>query len=103
MNLTLVVSIYQVVLPLFKKCVMLFQKEEPLLRKVYLEQIDVVHTFFGKLRKTRKTKSDILPNKMLFVDIGAKKRISKLGEKNKIVSSFFQKLRKCYLACAKYI
>ena len=97
---------------------MLFQKKGPLIHKVYFEQIDVVHTFliyfvkpekvvgvtFGKKNKGLEiTNSDILPNKMLFFGTGARKIISKLGEKNEIVSSFFLKLRKCYLVCAKYI
>lgn len=48
-------------------------------------------------------KSDILPKKMLFVGTWVRKIISKLGEKGEIVSFFFVKLRKCYLARAKCI
>ena len=56
-----------------------------------------------KIKGLEITKSDILPNKMLFIGTGARKIISKLGDKNEIVSFFFLKLRKCYLACLKYI
>lgn len=40
---------------------------------------------------------------MLLVGTGARKKNSKICEKNELVSSFFWKFRKCYLACPKYI
>ena len=42
MNLMLVISPYKAVLPLFKKYVMLLQKEEPLIHKVYNKLISSI-------------------------------------------------------------
>ena len=42
---SLLKSIYDSVLPLFKSYVMLFQQEQPLMHKISYEQIDVVRTF----------------------------------------------------------
>ena len=52
-NLTFILSLYKVVLALFSKN-MLFHKEELLIHKVYLEQINVVHTFLTCFIKPEK-------------------------------------------------
>ena len=116
--MTLTLSIYKAVLPIFKKYVMLFQREEPLIHKVHFEQIDIIKTFLSyfvkpeklsqvntgrKLKKLEISEDDMLPNDMLFVGTSAKKIISKLGPDNQNVVNFFQKVRTCYLSCAKYI
>ena len=52
-NLMFILSLYKVVLALFSKN-MLFHKEELLIHKVYLEQINVVHTFLTRFIKPEK-------------------------------------------------
>ena len=53
-NMTLVISLYKAGFPLCKKYVMLFHMEEPLIHKVYFEQIDVVLAFLTYFVKSEK-------------------------------------------------
>ena len=86
-HVSLLTSIYDSVLPLFKSYVMLFQQEQPLIHKIYYEQIDVVRTFLSyfvkpevlakcknakQLRAIDLSGDNILPTNLIFIGQKAK-------------------------------
>ena len=105
-------SIYDSVLPLFKSYVMLFQREQLLIHKIYYDQIDVVRTFLSYfvkpevLAKCKNAKQlvaidlsgdNILPTNLIFIGQKAK---SIVKEKDK---EFLEKVVNAYISCGKYI
>ena len=106
------VSFYKALLPMFKRYVMLFQREEPLINKVHYEQVEIIKRFLlysvlpsnlvgvnsGKaLNKLRITENGLLPND-IFIGSEARKIV-----KDNAVKEFMGAVRKCYLECAEYI
>ena len=51
-KVTLLCSIYQLVLPIFKKHVVLFQRGNPMIHKLYYDQIDLFNWFLPHFVKT---------------------------------------------------
>ena len=111
-HVSLLTSIYDSVLPLFRSYVMLFQREQPLIHKIYYEQIDVVRTFLSyfvkpeilakcknakQLRAIDLSGDNILPTNLIFIGQKAK---SIVKEKDK---EFLEKVVNAYISCGKYI
>lgn len=44
---TMITSLYHTIMPLFKRYVMLFQSDRPLIHKIYYKQVEIVRTFFS--------------------------------------------------------
>ena len=91
-HVSLLTSIYDSVLPLFRSYVMLFQREQPLIHKIYYEQIDVVRTFLSyfvkpevlakcknakQLRAIDLSGDNILPTNLIFIGQKAKSIVKK--------------------------
>ena len=51
-QVSLLTGLYQTVMPVFKRDVMMFQKEEPMIRKIFPEQQQLVKTFFSNFTRT---------------------------------------------------
>ena len=115
---TLLTSLYQSVLPLFKSYVMLFQSEKPLIHKVYYKQVDAMRTFFsyfvkpdvlatcknGKQLLNLKLKEEnLLPKELIFIGSTASKLVEKLGRQHVNVVSFLDKTAQAYIKCGVYI
>ena len=115
---TLLTSLYQSVLPLFKSYVMLFQSEKPLIHKVYYKQVSCVRTFFSyfvkpdvlvKCKKGQQLldlelkKENLLPKELIFIGKTAKELVDKLGSEHVDVVNFLDKTAKAYLNCGIYI
>ena len=111
-HVSFLTSIYDSMLPLFKSHVMLFQREKPLIHRIYHEQIDVVRTFLSYfvkpevLVKCKNAKQlvaidlsgdNILPTNLIFIGQKAK---SIVKEKDK---EFLEKVVNAYISCGKYI
>ena len=109
---SLLKSIYDSVLPLFKSYVMLFQQEQPLIHKIYYEQIDVVRTFLSYflkpevLAKCKNVKQlvaidlsgdNILPTNLIFIGQKAKSIVKKKDKE------FLEEVVNAYISCGKYI
>ena len=114
----LLISFYQSVLPIFKSYVMMFQGDSPLIHKVYYQQVNLVKEFFsyfvkpsvvakckkGKhLLKLDLSEKNILPKKLIFIGLKAKKLVDKLGYENSVVVEFLDRVRKAYVECGLYL
>ena len=53
-KVTLLTSIYRSVLPVFKKYVMLFQRDKPMIQELYYDQIDLFNQFLSYFVKPEK-------------------------------------------------
>ena len=83
-RVSLLTSIYQTVLPLFKSFVMLFQEEKPLIHKIYFEKVSIIKNFLSyfvkpdvlvacetgkQLKKCNLSPNSLLPKNLLLVEI----------------------------------
>ena len=95
---SLLTGVYDTILTIFKKYVMLFQQEKPVIHKIYPKQLELVKTFYSyfvkpEVLKTCQTAKDlkkldlstknILPSNLIFLGSKAKGLIKK---KNKQAS-----------------
>ena len=100
-RVSLLISIYQTVLPLFKSFVM-FQQEKPLIHKIYFEQVSIIKNFLSyfvkpdvlvacktrkQLKKCNLSPNSLLPKNLLLVGNLAKKLVTK-GAVNDDVNKF---------------
>ena len=96
---------------------MLFQKDEPMVHKVYYKQVDIVKNFLSfcvkpsvlagvqtatQLKELKITDAEILPNNMLFVGTEASKIIKKCPSSS-IVNRFLGLVREAYHTSVVYI
>ena len=106
-------GLYETILTIFKKYVMLFQQEKPLIHKIFPEQLKLVKTFFSYFVKPEAlskcgnaaqvktldlSAKNILPYKLIF--LGSRARL--LFKKGKD-EDFMDKVVKAYVDCGKYI
>ena len=97
---------------------MMFQGDSCLIHKVYYQQVNLAKEFYsyfvkpsvvakckkGKhLPKLDLSEKNILPKKLLFIGLKAKKRVDKLGYENGIVVEFLDSVMKACVDCSLYL
>ena len=117
-RVSLLTSIYQTVLPLFKSFVMLFQQEKPLIHKIYFEQVSIIKNFLSyfvkpdvlvacktgkQLKKCNLSPNSLLPKNLLLVGNLAKKLVTKGAVNDDVVNKFLDETFAAYQSCGEYI
>ena len=112
-KLKLHVSFCKTLLPMFKRYIMLFQREEPLIHKVHYEQVKIIKRFLSHfvlpsnlvgvnsskvLKKLWITENDLLPNDTIFIGSKARKIVKNIADNN-LVKEFMDAIRKCSGMC----
>ena len=100
-------SFYQSVLPTFKSHVLLFQRDKPLIHKVYHKQVSLVKEFFsyfidpdalskcktGALLLKLDIEKNLLPVDLMFNGSKANKIVKKLGKDHTDVKDFMNRVK----------
>ena len=104
-------------LPTFKSHVLLFQRDKPLIHKVYHKQVSLVKEFFsyfidpdalskcktGALLLKFDIEKNLLPVDLMFIGSKANKILKKLGKDHTDVKDFMNRVKQTYVECGKYI
>ena len=117
-RVSLLTSIYQTVLPLFKSFVMLFQQEKPLIHKIYFEQVSIIKNFLSyfvkpdvlvacktgkQLKKCNLSPNSLLPKNLLLIGNLSKKLVTKGAVNDEVVNKFLDETFAAYQSCGEYI
>ena len=97
---------------------MRFEGDSPLIHKAYYQQVNLVKEFYSyfvkpsvvakckkgtHLLKLDLSEKNLLPKKLLFIGLKAKKLIDKLGYENGVVVGFPNCVMKAYVDCGLYL
>ena len=116
-RVSLLTSIYQTILPLFKSFVMLFQQEKPLIHKIYFE-VSIIKNFLSyfvkpdvlvacktgkQLKRCSLSPNSLLPKNLLVVGNLAKKLVTKGAVNDDVTNKFLNETFAAYQSCGEYI
>ena len=111
-QVSLLTGLYQTVIPVFKRDVMMFQKEEPMIRKIFPEQQQLVKTFFSNFIKPEPlvecgtaiqlndwdVEKNGLPKNLIFMG-----KLQNLVNKKGKEGTFLSTVLNTYIGCGRYI